>query len=247
LPVTDKLPDPQPSKSDSGVLRSPIRPQPPPDALPERRQPSLPNTQPLEALANPETAALALEILRRKMENVANEFADGKINRAQFNAIYGRYNEKRAIVERILERDPDSDAWQRVVRAGHTSFLRSHFAARCVYYVIFRLDWPRPLMMGGAQQPDMDQLVPVLSALNKMSERPRTGLARKHLGDNQWLVLALGEFTVTIAVYNLEPANAQLNRQRDLHNDFERANRKALERGTQTLERMVFPQRALVE
>jgi hypothetical protein len=80
-----------------------------------------------------------------------------------------------------------------------------------------------------------------------MDSRPRNGLARKALGGGQWLVLALGANAVTLATFNLEPSATQLNRVRDLHTDFERANRHALERGTRTLEKMVFPQRALVE
>ncbi|MBZ0303737.1 MAG: hypothetical protein K8J31_28615 [Anaerolineae bacterium] len=189
----------------------------------------------------------ALDILRTKMEAVANEFAAGKINRAQFNAIYGHFDEQRSIIERLLERNPDSNAWEQVFQAGHTSFLRDHFEARCTSYLIYRLNWPTPLMIGGPQQPNMDQIEPVLSALQGMDGRPPSGLARKLLNTGQWLVLALGGYALTIALFNLEPSASQLNRVRDLHNDFERANRSALARGTQTLDKMVFPQRALVE
>lgn len=181
------------------------------------------------------------------MKTVASEFAAGRINRAQFNAVYGRYDEQRTIIERILERNPESDAWKPVVRPGHTSFLLDHFEARCMYYLVYRLNSATPLTMGGAQQPDMAQIEPVLTAVYNMQKRPENGLARKDLGGGQWLVLALGSYAVTLVMFNLEPAAAQMNRVRDLHNDFERANRSALERGTRTLEKMVFPQRALVE
>jgi hypothetical protein len=50
-----------------------------------------------------------------------------------------------------------------------------------------------------------------------------------------------------MVMFMLEPSTVQLNRVRDLHADFERANRSALERSTKTFDRMVFPQRALVE
>jgi hypothetical protein len=48
-------------------------------------------------------------------------------------------------------------------------------------------------------------------------------------------------------MFMLEPSPMQANKVRDLHSDFERANRMALERGTKSLDRLVFPQRALVE
>jgi hypothetical protein len=89
--------------------------------------------------------------------------------------MYGRYDEQRMIIERLLERNPNSNAWQQVARPGHTSFLRDHFTARCLYYIIFRLSWPRPLMMGGEQEPNLQTIEPALSALLKMEKRPRTG------------------------------------------------------------------------
>ncbi len=195
----------------------------------------------------PDNPQRALEALRRKMQEAVSAFASGKINRAQFNAIYGRYDEKRAIIERLLARDPNSTSWQQVVQAGQTTFLLEHFAARCLYYLVFRHGQPSPLMFGGQQQPDIQQIVPILSALYKMPDRPKNGLARKVLKNRHWLILAVGPQALTIVVFSLEPSPAQLNRVRDLHRDFERANALALQRGTTTLERMVFPQRALVE
>lgn len=232
-------------------MQSPIRPRHPDrthNRQPEAESSNAPeaDTQ-AETNTSPKNPGLALETLRKKMKTVASEYAAGRINRAQFNAIYARYDEQRTIIERLLERNPESDAWKQVVRSGHTSFLRDHFEARCMYYLVYRYHTTAPLTMGGPQQPDMAQIEPVLSAVYNMPKRPENGLARKDLGGGQWLVLAMGNHAITLVMYNLEPSAAQLNRVRDLHNDFERANGSALERGTRTLEKMVFPQRALVE
>ncbi|MAS37892.1 MAG: hypothetical protein CL610_28105 [Anaerolineaceae bacterium] len=244
---TPKSSNPQPNN----VLRSPIRPQHPETASVEQKplaDPTItPNSRKEPVNGSPDSV-LALDTLRKKMEDVAGEFAAGKINRTQFNAIYGRYDEQRMIIERIVERNPGSDAWKQVLRSGgQTAFLRDHFVARCLYFMVYRLNWATPLMMGGPRQPDMDDIEPVLATLFNKDQRPHTGLARKALGNGHWLVLAVGENALTIALYNLEPAKMQLSRVRDLHNDFERANRMTLLRGTRTLEKMVFPQRALVE
>jgi len=45
----------------------------------------------------------------------------------------------------------------------------------------------------------------------------------------------------------LEPSSGQARLVRDLHADFERANRLPLSRQLYQAERMVFPQRALIE
>lgn len=195
----------------------------------------------------PSDPQAALEHLRQKMEAVARELGEGKINRAQFNAIYGRYSEQRTIVERLIERNPQNEAWKQAAAPGHTSFLRGHFEARLLSYLIYQHNIPTPLMIGGKQQPNVEQLISVLQSLWRLPNRPRAGLARKELGGGQWLVLALGEYAVTLALYQLEPSVAQANLVRDLHMDFERANQLALQRGTRSLDRFVFPQRALTE
>ena len=251
---TPSTPPPQMpgSKPPTGPLRSPIRPQHPDAAPPQNQsgagQASAPKTDTSRSNPLPKTPRGVLEILRKKMEAVAGEYGSGKINRTQFNAIYGRYDEQKKIIERIIERNPESSAWQQVMGSGGpTGFLREHFQAHCLYYLVYRLNWPRPLMMGGQQQPQMEHIEPVLMALHKMQGRLNSGVARKSLDNGHWLVLALGERAVTLAMFNLEPSTIQVYRVRDLHNDFERANRSALDRGTRTLEKMVFPQRALVE
>lgn len=250
---------------DESSLRSPIRP-----VHPQAEEPTRPAAPPArsgliakaaqistdKALAQAENAApdmmpenpqAALELLRRKMEIVANEFGEGKINRAQFNAMYGRYGEQRTIIETLLKRNPENPAWKQAAAPGHTSFLRQHFEARLVYFLVYQHNIPTPLMMGGKQQPNMDQVGGVLQALWQMSKRPKIGLARKEMGSGQWMVLALGEYAVTLAMFMLEPSVAQATLVRDLHNDFERANRRSLSNGTRSLDRFVFPQRALAE
>lgn len=226
--------------------RSPVRPpmpESPPTTRPMPKMPGAPKDE--RDYTNPVSA---LNQLRKKMEIIANEFAEGKVNRAQFNAVYGRYGEQRAIIERLLERNPDSSAWKQVVgTGGHTSFLRQHFEGHPLYFVVFRHKVPRPLMIGGKGTPNVKQLAPVLKALWSMPRMPEEGLARKQMGESEWLVMAVGRLSLTMVVFMMEPSRIQSNLVRDLHADYERANRAALERGTSRLERMVFPQRALVE
>ena len=233
------------SSDELAALRSPLRPAPPPEPPPAPPAPDTP-TKPDPAPA-PADPVGALAALLRKMEQVTSQYISGAINRAQFNAIYGHYKEQRTIIERLLERDPDGSAWRQAAAAGHTGFLLSHFAARPLYYAIYTLQPPRPLMMGGRQAPDLSAFEPALRALVTAANRPRAGAARQRLADGRWLALALGEHAVTLVVFTLEPAAAQIARVRDLHAEFERANSDALSRGTRSLERMVFPQRALVE
>jgi hypothetical protein len=244
-------PKPPKNQNPYGDLRSPLRPvHPDEDKAPQPEETPAETPSPTAATPKPpQDPQSAVDQLRHKMEMVARQYAAGKINRAQFNAIYGRYNEQRVIIERLVERNPENTTWQHVAaQDGHTSFLLSHFEARALYYITYRLDMSTPLMMGGTQQPDIEKHIePVLRALQESTTLPKNGLARKTLENGRWLVLAMGRYAVTMVLFMLEPSKAQLQRVRDLHMDFERANHHALDRRTNSLHRMVFPQRALVE
>lgn len=236
-----------PVQPDTNVLRSPIRPAESARKILPQASPAAPSDEITPDEATPENPQDALDNLRRKMEQVANELSQGMINRAQFNAIYTRYSEQRAIIERLIQRNPQNEAWRQAAAPGHTSFLREHFEARLQFFAVYQHNNPTSLMMGGKQQANMEQVSQVLKSLWGMNNRPKVGLARKDMGGGSWMVLALGEFSVTLAMFMLEPSAMQMNLVRDLHADFERANRPALERGTRSLDRFVFPQRALVE
>ena len=232
--------------------RSPVRPSLPQQQTAQAPQPiatapSAPKASeaPPESPTNPNAA---LNTLRRKMELVSDEFAQGKINRAQFNAVYKRYSEQRTIIERLIARNPDSDAWKQVIGIkGQTGFLRHHFEALPLYFVAYRHNQFEPIMIGGKQKANEELIKPVLTLVWSMPTRPKNGLGRKPIGDAQWLILACGDHAATAVVFSLEPSIAQARLVRDLHADFERANQAALARGWIVPERMVFPQRALVE
>ncbi len=263
-----------PDDSGDAAPRSPLHPTPPEAPEPQHRL--LPNPPPgrsqtdapsAEAASKTETDARlpaptedasakgqlrraedALSRLREKMAQVATEFAAGKINRAQFHAIYSRYNEQRAITERLLERNPDSQAWQQVVQEGHTGFLRQHYEARVLCYALYDNESSMPIASHGRFKIETGLLVPMLSAFRAAaSEMFGAGLKSTAIEGGRWLVFVPGEFTTAIVMFSLEPSARQLDLVQDLHRDFERANRQALARGETRPDRLVFPQRALFE
>jgi len=162
--------------------------------------------------------------------------------------MYKRYSEQRAIIERLLERNPDSDAWKQVLGVkGHTGFLRSHYEAQPMFFIVYRHGTPKAILAGGKDTPTDVEVMPVLQMVWKMPNRPKVGLGRRQFPSGNWMLLATGEHAATAVIFTLEPSAAQARLVRDLHADFERANQAALARGWIVQERMVFPQRALVE
>jgi hypothetical protein len=254
-PESAAAPEPEPKKS-SSVGTSPVRPLPPDENV-QPAEPILPNvrsTQPAPAahnVCNLEErlrAELALEKLRQKTARVAAEFASGKINRAQFIALYAHYNEKRIIIERLLERDPDTQAWQSVARSGQTAFLRQHYASRVLSYAIYFHDSFQPLIVQGQPSLPEDITLKILTAIRLVRRTQRTLSAqRKQIDESHWAVFIPAEFTTAIAMFLLEPSTRQVLLVQDLHHDFERANRTLLLRDVRAAEHYVFPHRALFE
>lgn len=244
LPNSTAPPDP-------AARISPIRPVRPEPSSPapqpaQQPQPAKPRTESdIDPVTDPQTA---LQVLRRKMEAIADEFSAGKLNRAQFNAMYQRYSEQRTIIERLLQRNPQSDAWKQVIaQRGQTGFLRAQYAAIPLMFALFLHGNLKPLMRSGAPVLPDELATRLLMRVWNMPSRPRQGLGRRQLTNDEWLIMATGDYAATLVVFSQEPALAQVELVRDQHADFERANLTLLSRGVVSPERMVFPQRALLE
>ncbi len=253
------VPEPTPVEATNSprvTASSPIRPPmpapaPPPAQLTPMNPRATQTITTVKPITSPEKrleAEAALETLRKKTAQIANEFADGKINRAQFSSMYAYYNEKRVIIERLLMRDPGTQAWQQVAQPGHTTFLRQHFEARVLAFGVYDMGQFEPIAAQGTMPIPLETVQPILTALYIVlrSRKDLKPLSRK-IDNGRWLVIVPGRYTAAVALFSLEPATQQVSLSRDLHYDFERANRHALERGIRQPEQLVFPHRALFE
>jgi uncharacterized protein YgbK (DUF1537 family) len=188
----------------------------------------------------------ALQQIREKMQAVVAEYSNGDLNASQFNAIYQHYAEKRDIIERMLERNPDSDAWKSVAQQGYTTHLRSQFQANAIHYAVFRRGDSKPLISSGKLSRKTAEQIHMLLRVVFSMKTQRTGLARKSIGNGNWLVMSIGSQALTMVTFSLQPSSIQTAKVRDLHDDFEAANQRALKTGKPS-ERFVYPQRALLE
>jgi hypothetical protein len=238
---------------DDAPPTSPIRPSVHEDSAPHAPlMPSLPDrtasNKPLSPREQMQRAEEALINLREKMAQVAAEFAEGKLNQAQFDAIYSRYSEQRDITERLLARNPNSQAWQSVIQSGHTQFLKQHFEARVLSYAIYDQESGDAINLTGPVVMKRAQVRAVLERLRDIFQaRGNPGPAQRKLEDERSVVFMPGERSVAVVIFSRVPAPAQVDRIQDIHRDFERANQHALRRRDYANSRMVFPHRALFE
>jgi len=193
-------------------------------------------------------AQQALALIGSKMTAITLEYADGHINQAQFQAIYLRYCEQRVIIERILDKDPQSTAWQAITEAGSTTLLRRRYAAHADGMLLIEIRNGETIRSLGVFDLATDLLVPILSTLIERSVRPfDEGAKSTLLEGGRWLTFIPGELTASIVIFSQEPAGQQLRSLVDFHRDFECANQAALRAGKSDPARLVYPQEALFQ
>jgi hypothetical protein len=189
----------------------------------------------------------AIQHLEQKMAAVTAELASGKINQAQFQAIYTHYCEQRAIIERLITRSPGTEAWQKVAVEGHTAFLRQRHAAQISGLVLFenqsgrlirtfgRLDLSRELFPTPSQKQE---------GITPYSEASVRGT---QIEGGRWLVVVTGDFTTSAVIFTQEPSAEQRRAIIEMHRAFEQNNRGALMTGMILPEAFDYPQAKLFE
>lgn len=256
------------SMSESAIMKmkrstAPIRPVSPEPAsepvqplmpAPRATQVVSPHTTPLTtqevspvAANDPMKAEEALLRVREKTAQIAVEFANGRLNRAQFAAMYARYNEVRTVIERLISNNPNSKAWQNVARPGVTTFLRQHFQAQVMSYAVYAYDVAEAMLTQGTPDIPPEVVGQIMRALKVyIPAKGVPGPAGKSLDNGKWVSIVPGQLTVTLVLYSLEPSAQQITLIQDMHRDFERANRLSLDRGIRQPDQLVFPHRALL-
>jgi hypothetical protein len=182
-----------------------------------------------------------LDHIRQKMETLAGDFAEGKINKDQFNAIYHHYSQQMEVVQRLVEKNPESDAWRKAAAPGVTEFLKEEFRPEVRLCATLKLGEDQPLYIDGKVPPETAKAL--YSEFKSLKLTSTRGLFRREI-TNGWMIVAVGDLAVTLVVFSGEPSTEQTRRIEDIHRVFERANGIAL-RANAPVHRYVFPQRSL--
>ena len=98
---------------------------------PSPAEPVAPATPPPEFAGPADEAEGYLRAVSDKMMKLAEDFALGRVNRAQFEELYRHYLDERAAIERLLETQPGTPAWKGAVTEGESVLIkRKHAASR---------------------------------------------------------------------------------------------------------------------
>jgi len=203
-----------------------------------------PEPIPIDLPINPPASAKELTgmliSLDQKLARLEEDYRQGRVNSSQYRAIQKHYLEQKEVATRLRQTHPDSDRWKVVLEEGKTSFLLqlNEAAVRCVSF--YDLKSRERIFLQGDIPLDAEQAIALLGTFSATENEPRTGrMVATHADDGTALVLIPGRYTVALVSFSQDPPGWQVRALREVHRNFEAANRVALERGERRS--LIFP------
>jgi hypothetical protein len=152
-----------------------------------------------------------LEQLDAKLDRTVQDFADGIINRAQFENLYRHYQNQRRVIQGHLqqrERDPN---WLEGVKPGQSMIIRRQYAAKVLAYSVYDNETSLPLHTIGDFPLESELVVGFLSGFRSASTEILGAGAQKAVAeDGKVLVYIPGEYATFIVLYSSEPAEVDI-------------------------------------
>ncbi len=194
---------------------------------------------------------------RTKMEQLVEDFADGKLNREQFQMLYDRYQTQINGVKLILmENDPSM--WSTALDTQETLALRKKLLAKAVGLVVYLNKTGTLLDTLGKFEVDGTNVAKLMQKFKEYvdkhgeptSSHPTEIRYRQmvvELPPYDWMFIAKGLLTTTITRFSREPTQDQRETMIRLLRDFEMANTSHLKKPNVTVEDLAMPFQVFVK
>lgn len=219
--------------SSPAAASAPPQPAPASPAPPSVKEPS-----PLE---NPQAY---LERVQGKINNLAEEFANGAINRLQFQELYEHYRREQQTIKRYLEMSPGSEEWKSATSEGKSVVIRQQNVAKVLGYSVYDNESGMPLNTIGEFEIEAELAVPMLSSYRSATKEIfGAEMNKTAIEGGRWVSYVPGEFTTLMALFSTDPAPQQLESMQELHDLFERANRNLLSNQPVNPDELFLPHR----
>lgn len=193
----------------------------------------------LDSIEDPELRE-RLGILKDKITRLEQDFQQGRINASQYRAIYRHYMEQREVALRLREKYPDSDRWQVVLEEGKTRFLLQLNEATCHAVGLYEIETRKRIYIHGEMPEAAEEAMALLGTFGSGDASTADGrMYATKTDDGESLLLIPGSFTVSLAIFSQDPPAWQVRALREVHRNFEAANRRKLQKGTS--EGLIFP------
>lgn len=201
------------------------------------------SNRPTSPPTNPAEAQEYIRKVRTKIQHLAERFAEGGLNRRQFEELYEHYQNEIQQVEFFLVENPGGEDWKNLISEGQSVMIRRRHKARLVGYSIYENLSGMPLKTAGEFGVDPALFVPMLFAYQSATEEIFGARLRStQIEGGKWLCFVPGSWSTTLALFNLEPAGKQLQVMEEVHKLFEAANKVHLLRPPVNQAALVCPQ-----
>lgn len=183
-----------------------------------------------------------LEKLQDKIGRLADDFANGSINRQQFQELYAHYQREMRAIETLIETDQGDSELGEAFQEGESVLIRQKHAAKAQGYAIYENGSGMPITTLGKFEVDPALFVPMLSSFRSATaEIFGGGLQATAIEGGRWLCFVPGQHTTMMSLFTAEPAKKQLDFLEQLHRLFEKANRALLADSPVEASQLVFP------
>lgn len=215
-----------------------------PRPIDETAPPSLASLGPLEEVQlTPEPGvelSSHLTALERKMSRLEEDFAFGRVNLTQYQAIRRHYNEQREVALKLHTANPASDRWRVVLEEGKTVFLLQLNEAACMGFALYDIDTRARIFLQGTIGQSAEDAMALLGTFGPPVTGPTGGrMLATRTDDGHSLLLVPGRHTAALVMFSQDPPGWQVRAIREVQRNFEAANQGALARGERA--NLVFP------
>ena len=181
-----------------------------------------------------------LVTLDAKIERLEADLQQGRINASQYRAIRKHYLDQRQVAVRLQRAHPDSDRWKVVLEEGKTSFLLQLNEAVLRSFTLYDLRTRDRIYTQGELPPAAEQAFRLLGTFGPDGPQAQPGrMLGMQAEDGSSYLLIPGQYTVALVVFTQDPPAWQLRAMREVHTNFEAANKGTLSRGERAT--LIFP------
>jgi hypothetical protein len=198
----------------------------------------------VEEISIPEEVPLELQkklaVLDKKISGLERDFELGKVNASQYRAIRRHYLGQREVAVRLGKKHPDSDRWKNVLEEGKTSFLMQLNEATCHSVGIYEIRSRERIFQQGIMPQAAEEAMALLGTFGTYDpDSPSGPIFATQIEDGSALLLIPGRYTSCLSVYSQSPPAWQVRALREVHRNFEAANRSVLQK--EEFDALVFP------
>jgi hypothetical protein len=178
--------------------------------------------------------------IEEKLARLEENYEQGRINRRQYDAIRRHYNDQREVARRLIRTHPESDRWRVVLQPGKTTFLMQLNEAACRAMAIYDAKSRQRLFLEGELPLGTEDAMNLLGTFGQADPTSEAGrMYATESDDGSILILVPGQFTAALLVFSNDPPSWQLETLREVHRNFEAANKRPLSRDDHSA--LLFP------